>query len=75
MAIEMPKKNIASTSDAFTKLFREIEATGKTPQQIADDLGVWRTSLYRWLNGTRKIDKFTAKAIAAYHSLNVKKKK
>jgi len=75
MMTPMPKKQKAMTKEQFTNLFREMEAAGYTPQQIADGLGVGRTSMYRWLNGTRKIDKFTAQAIVTHHDSLTKKKK
>lgn len=74
MAKTMPKKKTAMTAAQFRKLFNEIEATGKTPTQMAEDLGVGRTSMYRWLNGSRKIDSFTAQALRAYHALQTKGK-
>ena len=63
----MPKKKPAMSKSEFSKLFTQLKDVAKlSPDQIAEDLGVNRVSLYRWASGDRSIDKFTAAAIRAY---------
>lgn len=50
----------------FVAIFDRLKAAGLSPDEIADDLGVHRVTLYRWASGIINVGRFTSMAIREY---------
>jgi len=62
-----PIKKPAMSAAEFSEMLNEwLLIEGNTLVKLAKDLEVMRMTIWRWKNGERTIDKFTAQALKKY---------